>query len=141
MVRGADPSERILRAVGVLDIITGLAQAGAAVSGTIVARAAKAGTASILAQRLDGYAYRQLTGIGLFGQAASFVVTTKDILDQYDTAKAKWLGTYGEQLADRRSTERSSRTNVITGLRDDARAWAKAWAQAMDQQNKNNRAA
>mgnify|MGYP001057108031 CR=1 FL=1 len=60
---------------------------------------------------------------------------------QFDTAKAKWRGTYGEQFADRRVTERSSRTNVVTGLRDDARAWAKAWAQAMDQQNKNNRAA
>jgi len=60
---------------------------------------------------------------------------------QFDTAKAKWLGAYGEQFVDRRSTERSSRTNVITGLRDDARAWAQAWAQAMDQQNKNNRAA
>jgi len=60
---------------------------------------------------------------------------------QFDTAKAKWLGTYGEQFAERRSTERSSRTNVISGLRDDARAWAEAWAQAMDQQNKNNRAA
>ena len=60
---------------------------------------------------------------------------------QYDTAKAKWRGAYGEQFAERRSTERASCTNVITGLRDDARAWAQAWAQAMDQQNKNNRAA
>lgn len=61
--------------------------------------------------------------------------------NQYDTAKAKWEGKYGEQFADRRTTERASRTNVVAGLRDDARAWAKAWAQAMDQQNKNNRAA
>lgn len=60
---------------------------------------------------------------------------------QYDTAKAKWLGTYGEQFAGRRVTERSSKANVVAGLREDARAWAQAWATAMDQQNKNNRAA
>lgn len=60
---------------------------------------------------------------------------------QFDTAKAKWEGAYGKQFVQRRSTERSSRSNVVAGLRDDARAWAKAWAQAMDQQNKNNRAA
>lgn len=60
---------------------------------------------------------------------------------QYDTAKAKWLGTYGDEFADRRVTERGSKNHVVAGLREDARAWAQAWASAMDQQNKNNRAA
>ncbi|WP_433305479.1 DUF4157 domain-containing protein [Actinoplanes sp. CA-030573] len=87
--------------VGVLDIITGLAQAGSAVSGHIVATAAKTGVTSALAQRLDGYVYRQLVGVGLFGQAASFAVTTKDILDQYDKAKAE-ADSSGSDLALRR---------------------------------------
>ncbi len=60
---------------------------------------------------------------------------------EYDTAKAKWLGTYGDEFTTRREGERSSKTNVVAGLRTDAREWAKAWARAMDQQNRNNRAA
>lgn len=56
-----------------------------------------------------------------------------------DTAKAKWEGAYGEQFQQRRDTERTSRTNVAEGLRDDARSWAQAWATATDQQLKNNR--
>jgi hypothetical protein len=56
-----------------------------------------------------------------------------------DTAKAKWEGAYGEEFAQRRETERTSRTNVAQGLEDDARSWAQAWATAMDQQKKNNR--
>lgn len=60
---------------------------------------------------------------------------------EYETAKAKWQGTYGTEFASRRETERSACTNVVNGLRRDAKAWAKAWAKAMEQQNKNNRAA
>lgn len=60
---------------------------------------------------------------------------------QYETAKAKWLGTYAAQFVSRRETERTSRSNVVAALKADAKAWAKAWATAMDQQNKNNRAA
>lgn len=60
---------------------------------------------------------------------------------QFDTAKAKWEGKYGTQFVGRRADERTSRTNVASGLRTDAREWARAWARAMDQQNKNNRAA
>lgn len=58
-----------------------------------------------------------------------------------EQARAKWLGTYATQFDGRRDTERSSRINVAAGLRNDARAWAQAWAAALDQQNKNNRAA
>lgn len=60
---------------------------------------------------------------------------------EYDTAMAKWEGPYGVEFAGRRTDERSSRTAVVTGLRADARSWAAAWAAALDQQNKNNRAA
>ncbi len=59
----------------------------------------------------------------------------------YDTAIAKWEGPYATEFAGRRSDERSSKTNVVSGLRADARAWASAWRDALDQQNKNNRAA
>lgn len=60
---------------------------------------------------------------------------------QFTTAKEKWLGPYGEQFVGRRSDERTSRGTVVSAMRDDARAWAQAWATAMNQQNKNNRAA
>lgn len=60
---------------------------------------------------------------------------------RYDTAMAKWRGPHADQFVDRRSTERSSRGNVVESLRDGANSWAEAWAVAMDQQNKNNRAA
>jgi hypothetical protein len=60
---------------------------------------------------------------------------------QVDRARLKWRGPYAHQFDGRRDTERSSRANVAAGLRDDARSWAQAWATALDQQNKNNRAA
>ena len=87
--------------IGVIDIIAGLAQVGSAVSGHIVATAARTGTVSALAQRLDNYVYRQLVGVSLAGQAVSFVVTTKEILDQYDKAKAE-ADSSGSDLALRR---------------------------------------
>jgi len=59
----------------------------------------------------------------------------------YETAIAKWEGPYATEFAGRRADERTSKTNVVSGLRADARAWAQAWAAALDQQNKNNRAA
>ncbi len=58
-----------------------------------------------------------------------------------EVARAKWRGPYARRFDGRRDTERSSRFNVAAGLREDARAWAQAWATALDQQNKNNRAA
>lgn len=58
---------------------------------------------------------------------------------EYETAKAKFEGPHADSFAERRDTERSSRSNVVAGLREDARAWAEAWAKAMLQQNKNNR--
>lgn len=60
---------------------------------------------------------------------------------EFDTARAKWEGAYAGQFDGRRATERSSRAKVIVGLHEDAKAWARAWAQAMNQQNRNNRAA
>src|SRR6188472_931146 len=59
----------------------------------------------------------------------------------FDVAKAKWSGAYGDEFATRRDAELSSRVNVARGLRRDANAWAAAWATALEQQNKNNRAA
>lgn len=59
----------------------------------------------------------------------------------FTTANAKWEGPYGVEFEGRRADERTSKVNVVEGLRDDARAWAQAWAAALDQQNKNNRAA
>lgn len=59
----------------------------------------------------------------------------------YDTAVAKWEGAYGEEFVGRRSDERTSKWRVWSELRSDARLWAQSWAGAMDQQNKNNRAA
>jgi hypothetical protein len=59
----------------------------------------------------------------------------------FTTANAKWEGPYGVEFEGRRADERTSKANVVEGLRDDARAWAQAWAAALDQQNKNNRAA
>lgn len=58
-----------------------------------------------------------------------------------ETALAKWAGPYGTEFAERRSTEATSRQAVVEGLRRDASAWAESWAIALDQQNKNNRAA
>ncbi|QGG93641.1 hypothetical protein [Actinomarinicola tropica] len=58
-----------------------------------------------------------------------------------DTATAKFEGPHADSFVARREQERTSRTTVISALRDDARNWAEAWATAMDQQNKNNRAA
>lgn len=58
-----------------------------------------------------------------------------------ETALAKWEGPYSTQFGERRTSERESRTNVVSGLRADARSWASAWVEAMHQQNKNNRAA
>jgi hypothetical protein len=79
---------------------------------------------------------RQLWGI------ADDVQTEDDGREtQYDTAKAKWLGTYADQFVGRREDERTSRATVVAALREDARLWAQAWARALDQQNKNNRAA
>jgi hypothetical protein len=60
---------------------------------------------------------------------------------QYDTAVAKWEGRHGVDFVGRRSTERSSRWRVVEALKDDANLWAEAWARALNQQNKNNRAA
>lgn len=60
---------------------------------------------------------------------------------QAETALARWSGPYATQFAQRRSTEEASALNVINGLRADAEAWAVAWVDAMEQQNKNNRAA
>ena len=58
-----------------------------------------------------------------------------------ETALDKWEGPYGTQFGERRTAESDSRTNVVSGLRTDARSWASAWVEAMHQQNKNNRAA
>ena len=60
---------------------------------------------------------------------------------QYDTAVAKWEGRYAVDFAGRRDTERASRRNVVSGLKEDANLWAEAWARALHQQNKNNRVA
>lgn len=60
---------------------------------------------------------------------------------QGETALAKWRGPYATQFGQRRATEEASAGNVVTGLRADARSWASAWVDAMEQQNKNNRAA
>lgn len=60
---------------------------------------------------------------------------------QGETALEKWRGPYATQFAQRRATEEASALNVVDGLRTDARAWATAWVDAMEQQNKNNRAA
>lgn len=59
----------------------------------------------------------------------------------YETAKTKWLGAYGDEFVTRRDAETSSSSNIVVGLQDGAKSWAQAWAKAMDQQNKNNRAA
>ncbi len=61
--------------------------------------------------------------------------------EQFDIANAKWEGPYKQRFIERRQNERESRGNVVEGLRENARAWAQAWATALDQQNKNNRAA
>jgi hypothetical protein len=60
---------------------------------------------------------------------------------QGETALDKWRGPYATQFGQRRATEEASAQNVVAGLRADARAWAAAWVDAMEQQNKNNRAA
>ncbi|WP_221653583.1 eCIS core domain-containing protein [Actinotalea ferrariae] len=88
--------------VGIIDIITGLAQAGSAASGRIIAHSAlKTGAAAQLATRLDAHVFRQLVGVNLFGQAASFVVTTQQLLKEYEAAKADADAT-GSDLALRR---------------------------------------
>jgi hypothetical protein len=58
-----------------------------------------------------------------------------------DVALGSWRGEYATRFRGRRETERTSKRNVVAGLRADAEAWAKAWATAMDQQNRNNWAA
>lgn len=60
---------------------------------------------------------------------------------EFHTAKDKWRGSKGDDFVNRRETERSSRSNVYNGLKEDAQGWAEAWAKAMHQQNTNNRAA
>ena len=60
---------------------------------------------------------------------------------QFDDAMVKWRGAYADEFRNRRETERISKGNVVAGLREDAEAWAQAWASALDQQNRNNRAA
>ena len=88
--------------VGVVDIIAGLATAGAATSGHIIRSAAlKTGSAARLATSLDTHVYRQLVGVSLFGQALTFVVTTRQILDEYYKAKAA-ADAAGSDLALRR---------------------------------------
>ena len=57
------------------------------------------------------------------------------------TALAKWAGPHATRFAERRGAEFQSSMNVWTGLRENAQAWAAAWVDAMEQQNKNNRAA
>lgn len=60
---------------------------------------------------------------------------------EFDAAVGRWRGAHGNEFRNRREIERTSRGHVAAGLRDDAHAWARAWAAALDQQNKNNRAA
>ena len=60
---------------------------------------------------------------------------------EFETAKKKWRGAYGDQFVVRRDEERTSVRTVIEGLRTDARSWAKAWADAKFQQRKNDRVA
>ncbi|HEU5108488.1 MAG TPA: hypothetical protein VFT95_08015, partial [Micromonosporaceae bacterium] len=75
--------------VGIADIISGLATAGAATSGHIIRSAAlTSGSAARLGTTLDAHVYRQLVGVSFAGQAVSFVVTTRQILDEYYKAKA-----------------------------------------------------
>lgn len=58
-----------------------------------------------------------------------------------ETALARWAGPYALQFTERRANEFQSSMNVWNGLRANAEAWAAAWVDAMEQQNKNNRAA
>lgn len=59
----------------------------------------------------------------------------------FETAKARWEGSYGDEFVSRRENERTDRIAVESALREDAQLWAQAWAGAMDQQNRNNRMA
>lgn len=77
----------------------------------------------------------------LWSLAASIQSEDGDRETDFDTAKAKFEGPHADSFVSRRDQERTDRTTVVEALRDDARNWAQAWATAMDQQNKNNRAA
>lgn len=57
------------------------------------------------------------------------------------TAKEKWEGKYGTEFVGRRDGERTKESNAAQQLKSEANDWAKAWAGALEQQNKNNRAA
>lgn len=59
----------------------------------------------------------------------------------FTIATAKWEGAYGVEFVGRRDDEITKESNVVAQLRGEADLWAQAWAGAMDQQNKNNRAA